>query len=297
MNYPCLFQFLSSINIPVVWTLHDCWAYTGHCVHYTDINCNKWITGCYDCPNLKDYPAAFFDHSKSNYRLKKKAFTSLNNLTIVTVSQWLANEVSRSFLNKYPIKVIHNGVDLNCFCPSETNIRQQYSLGDKFIILGVATVWNKRKGLSDFLQLAKLLSSNEQIILVGLNRRQISRLPSNIIGLEKTENICELVELYSGADLFVNFSVEETFGLTTAESMACGTPVLVYNSTACSEIVTEDTGFIVEPHDIGKTLCIIKHLKSVGKQYYSYKCYAHIRQFYNKVDKYREYATLYEELL
>ncbi|RGN31897.1 glycosyltransferase [Bacteroides caccae] len=297
LNYPFLFQFLASANIPVVWTLHDCWAYTGHCVHYTDINCNKWITGCYDCPNLIDYPAAFFDHSRNNYMLKKRAFTSVNNLTIVTVSQWLANEVSRSFLSKYPIKVIHNGVDLDRFYPTKTNIKQKYNIGDKFIILGVATVWDKRKGLSDFLQLAKSLSSNEQIILVGLNKRQIARMPSNIIGLEKMENIHELVELYSGADLFVNFSVEETFGLTTAESMACGTPVLVYNSTACPEIVTEDTGFIIEPHDINKAIYIVNHLKSVGKLCYSYKCYTHIRQFYSKENKYKEYITLYEKLL
>lgn len=298
VNYPLLFEFLSEVNIPIIWTLHDCWAYTGHCVHYTDKNCHKWKDGCYDCPNLSDYPAAFcLDHSRQNYALKKHSFTSVNNLTIVTVSRWLANEVKQSFLNKYSIKIIHNGVDTGVFRPIKSEVRKKYNIDSRFLILGVATVWNARKGFADFIKLAKRLSSENKILLVGLNQKQISKLPSNIIGLPNTENMNELVELYSSADLFVNFSIEETFGLTTAESMACGTPVLVYNSTACPEIVTEDTGFVVEPHDIDSTLKAIQQLKLVGKQYYSDNCRSYILKNFRKEDKYKEYAALYQELL
>ena len=299
LNYPLLFDFLSKCDIPVVWTLHDCWAYTGHCAYYSNANCDKWKQGCYDCPNLLDYPATLLcDHSKRNYQLKKRIFTSVKDLTIVTVSQWLANEVKYSFLGKYPVRVIHNGIDIDIFRPvGDVGAKLKYNIENKFLILGVATVWNTRKGLSDFIKLAKYLSSDDRIILVGLDQKQISKLPSNIIGLKKTENVSELVELYSSADLFVNFSIEETFGLTTAESMACGTPVLVYNSTACLEIVMEDTGFVVEPHDIDGALKAIQQLKLVGKQYYSDNCRSYILKNFRKEDKYKEYAALYQELL
>lgn len=298
LNYPLLFEFLSEIDVPIVWTLHDCWAYTGHCVHYTNVGCSKWKSGCHDCPNLLDYPTTLFcDHSKKNYLLKKQAFTSIKNLTLVTVSQWLADEVKQSFLRKYPVKIIQNGVDVSVFHPTESKIRQRYNIMDKFIILGVATVWNTRKGLSDFIELAKRLSPEDRIVLVGLSNKQLSKLPSNIIGLKKTENVADLVGLYSSANLFVNFSIEETFGLTTAESMACGTPVLVYNSTACPEIVTEETGFVITPHDIDGALNVIKQVKSVGKQYYGTNCHQYIQKNFRKEDKYIEYVTLYKELL
>lgn len=298
LNYPLLFDFLSRSDIPVVWTLHDCWAYTGHCAYYSNVDCNKWKQGCYACPNLQDYPASlFYDHSRKNYQLKKQRFTSLENLTIVTVSRWLANEVEHSFLAKYPVRVIYNGVDTDVFRPVGVGAKLKYNIENKFLILGVATVWNARKGLSDFIKLAKYLSSDDRIILVGLDQKQISKLPSNIIGLKRTENISELVELYSSADLFVNFSMEETFGLTTAESMACGTPALVYDSTVCPEIVTEKTGFVIAPHNIDRALKAIQQLKLVGKQYYGNNCRSYILENFRKEDKYKEYAALYQELL
>lgn len=298
LNYPLLFNYLSEVNIPVVWTLHDCWSYTGHCVHYTSVNCDKWLSECCKCPNLFDYPTSlFWDHSRTNFQLKKEVFTSVKNLTIVAVSKWLANEVKQSFLKKYPIKVIHNGFDMKIFYPVESEMRLVYGLEKKFIILGVATVWNNRKGLNDFITLSKRLSSDEVIMLVGLNDKQISELPNNIIGIKNTENACVLAELYSSADLFANFSEEETFGLTTVESMACGTPVLVYNSTACPEIVTEQTGFVIKPHDIDGAFGVIKQVKSIGKQYYSDHCCSYAQTNFSKEDKYKEYVALYNELL
>lgn len=297
LNFPLLFKFLSSANIPVVWTLHDCWAFTGHCVHYTRVNCNKWVNYCCNCPNLSDYPKSLMDYSRESYKLKKDSFTQSENLTIVAVSQWLGHEVSLSFLKKHPIKVIQNGVDTQVFSPKKSNVREIYDIGDKFFILGVATVWDARKGLSDFIELSKLLNKDEVILLVGLSKKQIKNLPSNIIGIQKTENILKLVELYSSADLFINFSVEETFGMTTIESMACGTPVLVYDSTACPEVVTEDTGFIIAPHDIAKAHEIVTNLKEQGKQAFSNACVSYVQKYFRQEDKYQEYANLYDEIL
>lgn len=295
VSYPLLFQYLSSIDVPVVWTLHDCWAYTGHCVHYAEVKCQKWVNGCFDCPCLSDYPKSFRDNSEKNYFQKKKSFTSLRKMTIVPVSRWLGEEVRRSFLSVYPIKVIRNGVDVTVFHPVVSEARRKYGIGKRFFILGVATRWNERKGLADFRKLSKLLDDDEVILLVGLDKKQIASLPSNIIGLQKTEDVVQLVELYSSADLFINFSTEETFGMTTLESMACGTPVLVYNSTACPEIVRKETGFVVEPHDVVDSYRKVRTARKVGKEWYSSACVSYVEKEFKKEDRYREYADLYNE--
>ena len=296
LHYPLLFQFLAQLDVPIVWTLHDCWSYTGHCVHYTVANCYQWKQGCSKCPNLKDYPESWLmDRSCANYRQKKKAFTSLRNLTIVTVSQWLAEQVKESFLSHYPITCIHNGIDIQKFSPQPPE-REIHGVKDKFIILGVATVWNERKGLADFIRLAELLDEDEHIILVGLSPKQIRQLPHNITGLQKTENVEELVQLYSHADVFINFSVEETFGLTTVESLACGTPVIVVNSTASPEIITEEVGYIVEPHDVQVTHKNLQEIKRQRKSTYRDMCRQYAAQHFNEIELYKKYIHLYEKL-
>ena len=296
LNYPILFQYLAQLDIPIVWTLHDCWPYTGHCVHYTTVKCNKWKTICSHCPNLKDYPQSWLkDHSTTNFQIKKDSFTKLKNLTIVTVSQWLSNQVKESFLAKYPIVHIYNGIDTEKFVPEIVN-HTDYVWENKFIILGVATVWNDRKGLDDFIRLSQLLNEDERIVLVGLSSQQIKRLPHNIIGLKKTENINELIRLYSVADVFINFSPEETFGLTTIESMACGTPVIVVNSTASPEIVNEEVGFVIEPHDIHAAQKQIQEIKKKTKRAYSEVCRTYVTRHFNETERYKEYIQLYEKL-
>lgn len=296
LNYPMLFQYLVQLNIPIVWTLHDCWTYTGHCVHYTAIQCDKWKTRCFQCPNLKDYPESWLtDRSEANYRQKKGSFTSLKNLTIVTVSHWLANQVKQSFLSNYPITCIYNGINLQRFIPQPASTFPK-EWENKFIILGVATVWNERKGLADFIRLAQLLDKDDQIVLVGLSEQQIKQLPSNIIGLKKTENVEELVRLYSAAHVYINFSVEETFGMTTVESLACGTPVIVVNSTASPEIVTEEVGFVIEPHDVQAANCCIKNIKKKGKETYRETCRKYVIQKFDETERYKEYIHLYEKL-
>jgi glycosyltransferase involved in cell wall biosynthesis len=299
INIKILFDYLAGAKVPVVWTFHDCWPITGHCVYFDYIHCEKWKTECSECPQKSSYPASYFlDSSTQNFKLKKKLFSSLKNLTIVPVSNWLADIVKQSFLSDFPISVINNGVDISLFHPVDNNtIRERHDLKGKCIILGVANIWDQRKGLSDFIELSKKLSTDHQIILIGLNKKQILGLPGNILGIERTEDMNQLAEFYSAADVFVNPSLEETFGLTTAEALACGTPVIVYNSTANPEMVSSDTGFVVEKGNIKELVEKIKLIQEIGKDFFSHNCVNRARTLYNKNERFKEYLQLYEKLL
>lgn len=300
INYQILFNYLEKSEIPIVWTLHDCWPLTGHCSHFSNINCLKWKTECNHCPKKKNYPTSLFlDHSRKNYNLKKKLFNSLNNITVAPVSNWLGHIVQESFLSKYPIKVINNGIDLNVFYPisDNTEIRKKYGITEKFILMGVATAWNSGKGWDDYLKLRKKLSNEYALILVGLTKKQLHLLPSGITGIERTENVKELVALYSMADIVLNLSYQETFGLTTVEGFACGTPGVVYNCTASPELITPETGIIIESGNIDQLIQSIEKIKSDGKNYYAQSCRKRAEQFYNKQDRYQEYIKLYEKIL
>jgi glycosyltransferase involved in cell wall biosynthesis len=300
LNIDILFHFLATVNIPVVWTLHDCWPMTGHCSHFSFAGCYKWKTQCEHCPQKKEYPASYLiDRSSKNYQLKKELFTSIPKMTLVPVSNWLADIVKDSFLKSYPIKIIYNGVDTTVFSPCAiTETRQKYKIPENtFIMLGVASIWSERKGLKDFIRLSELLTDNEMIVLVGLTNQQIKSLPSNILGIKRTENVYELAELYSMADVVCNFSVEETFGLTTVEGFACSTPGIVYNCTASPELITSETGFVVEQGDLIGIRDIINTIKSKGKAFYAEACRERAVKMFNKKEHYGEYLDLYQQLL
>ena len=198
LNYLLLFQYLSKADIPVVWTLHDCWAFTGHCAYFDYAGCNRWQTECHHCPQKRTYPASYlFDRSKQNWRDKKHYFTLPKRMTIVPVSNWLGDLVKQSFLGKYPVQVIHNGIDTDVFRPYSPEIaKAKYGMEDKKVLLGAASVWSPRKGLRDFIELAKILPQEYQIILVGLSRNQAKRLPENITAIPRTESTQALAELY-----------------------------------------------------------------------------------------------------
>lgn len=247
VNIEILFNYLKNCGKKIVWTLHDCWSFTGHCAHFDYAGCDKWKTGCNRCPQKREYPKSDgLDASCRNYRRKKELFTGVPNVTLVTPSHWLADLTRQSYLREYPVVVIPNGIDTEVFRPTESNFRADHHLENQKIILGVASVWTDRKGLQDFVKLSKMLDDTYKIVLVGLSKEQIQNLPGNILGIERTNSTKELAELYTAADVFLNLSVEETFGLVTIEALACGTPVIVYNKTAIPETVNSSCGMVLE---------------------------------------------------
>jgi glycosyltransferase involved in cell wall biosynthesis len=249
INVELLFNYLKESSRPVVWTLHDCWPFTGHCTHFNYVGCEKWKAGCFKCPQKKRYPASYFlDNSEKNYEMKKQLFTGLKRMIIVTPSRWLANLVKESFLKEYPVEVIPNGIDTNLFKPTPGDFRRRYNLEGKFVILGVANVWEERKGLKYFFEFSKLLREDEIIVLVGLNKKQIEILPKNIIGIPKTNSPVELAQIYSSADVFLNPTLEENYPTVNLEAQACGSYVITFDSGGCRETILEEhvTGEVVE---------------------------------------------------
>jgi glycosyltransferase involved in cell wall biosynthesis len=294
VNIEILFNYLKEANKPVVWTLHDCWSFTGHCAYFDYVGCEKWKTGCYECPQKKSYPASFlFDGSESNYLNKKEIFNGLKNMSIVTPSNWLKRMVEQSFLSKYAVHVINNGIDLNTFFPRDSYFSEKFNIQDKKIILGVANVWEERKGFSTFLELSRLIDDNYIIVLIGLSEKQIELLPNNIIGIRRTENIEELAKWYSISDVCANPSVEETFGLVTVEAMACGTPVVVYNATASPELVDEKVGIVVEKGRVDLFYKAIDDILNKERSKYEENCIRKVHENFDKKNTNKAYVDLY----
>lgn len=273
INLKLLFTYLSEFDKSVVWTLHDCWAFTGKCSHYTDVACYKWQSHCDHCPQVKKYPPSlFFDRSRTMFADKREWFNSVKNLVIIPVSNWLAEEVGKSFLRSHSIKTIYNWVNHDVFKSRSEDIKEEYGISkNKFIILGVSASWSSTNNkLKDFIELSKIISEDMQIVLVG--KANTKDIPSSIIHIPYVYGVNELAKIYSNADVYVHLSTEDTFGKVIAEAMSCGTPVIVYNATACPEIVGEGCGYVVERRDlieINKRLHIIKEK---GKNQYSKKC-------------------------
>lgn len=297
LNIKLLFDYLKKADIPVIWTLHDCWSFTGHCVHFDMIECSKWETMCNKCPQKSDYPTSIFlDNSQNNYLFKKELFNSISNLTFVTPSKWLKNVVSQSFFCNHQIEVVYNGIDCNIFKPVESNFKERYSIEGKKMILGVASVWDERKGLDTFVELSNLLDDSYVVVLVGLSSKQAKNVPSKIITIERTNDTRELAQIYSAADVFVNTSVEETMGLTTVEAMSCGTPVIVMNATAIPEVVGEKCGVVVEK---GKINDLVEAIKTTVNQKINVSnvCREWAMTNYEKSLQYEKYYMLYKSIL
>lgn len=297
LNYPLLFKWLKEINKPVVWTLHDCWPWTGHCAYYTYHQCDKWKTECHNCTGLDSYPKSFYDGSRRNFNLKKEAYLGIDNLVLVPVSNWLANDIKESFLKDYPIQVIHNGINLDVFKPTLDNtIVPKLGLNDRKIILGVASVWEKRKGLEEFKKLRSLLSDKYAIVLVGLSEKQIKELPQGIIGITRTNNQQELVQLYSAADVFVNPTLEDNFPTTNLEALACGTPVITYDTGGSPEAIDLNTGIIVPYRNIAQLKVSIEKA-CTETAFTSENCRNRAEQYFNQDKAFAKYLSLYKSLL
>lgn len=291
INMELLFDYLKKVDKPVIWTLHDCWAFTGHCTHFDFIQCEKWKTGCHLCPQKSEYPSSFLlDHSKMNYTKKKEIFTGVKNLTIITPSKWLANLVKESYLNQYPVKVINNGIDLEIFRNRDSDFRERHKLNNIFVILGVANIWEQKKGLDYFIELSKKIQTNEAIVLVGLTESQKRKCPNNIVGINRTNNIKELAEIYSASDVFVNPTLEDTFPTTNLEALACGTPVITFNTGGSIESIDESCGIVVEKGNILELSNAIKLIKRTKNSIEN--CLTRSKK-YEKREKYNEYLGIY----
>ena len=296
LNYKVLFEYLATTNTPVVWTLHDCWSMTGHCSHFDYIGCERWKSGCYNCPLKGDYPKSLFlDRSKQNYLLKKTLFSSVENMTIVPVSKWLGSIVEQSFLREYPIRVINNGVDLKVFSPKETDLKYRLGLTGRNVLLGVAASWKEDKGLREFIKLSRI--AEYQVIMVGVPAKLKGKLPEAIIAIERTNSQEELADYYSMADVLVNPTYNDTFPTVNLEALACGTPVVTYRTGGSPESITPETGIVVEKGDCNALCAAIMEIIANGKDFYSAACRKRAEDLYNKDDRFQEYLDLYQHLL
>ncbi len=301
LNYKIFFEWLSKSGIPVVWTVHDCWLYTGHCYYYSYINCDRWQAGCGNCPQRKKFPTSWFiDRSANNFKDKNRAFNSIpkDKLTFVPVSDWIRGEMARSFLKDCNYQVIHNGIDLDTFKPSDTSeVIGKYGLEGKTIILGLASIWSDEKGFSDFMKMSEMLNDDELIVLVGLKPEQMSGLPSNVKGIARTENVHQLAALYSAATAFVNPTWQDNYPTVNLEAIACGTPVVTYRTGGSIEAVTSETGAVVEQGDVAGLLDAVRIIAANGNEQYKNACRSYAEANFCKEDRYSDYLKLYRNLI
>lgn len=294
VNYELLFSFLRQYEKPIIWTMHDCWAFTGHCAHYDSVECMKWQEECLDCPNTGTYPSTLCKtNTSSNFKKKKTLFTGLKQLNIVTPSAWLKEQIKQSFLSDYNCIIIPNGVDLDRFKPRKSDLKQQLGCANRKLILGVASVWTNNKGFQDFLELRQKLDQQYAICMVGLNERQIKSLPEGIIGIRRTQSIEELAQYYSAADVFLNLTYEDTFPTTNIEALACGTPVITYRTGGSIESIDESCGTYVERGDIQS---IVEQIGNWAWQECGEDCCKRA-QLYNKDICYEAYMKNYFDII
>ena len=295
LNYPLLCKYLKESGKPVIWTVHDCWLYTGHCYYYSAAHCDKWRTGCGHCPQKRAFPASLlFDRSARNWRDKQRAFGSLENLTIVPVSEWIRQEMASSFLADKHFRVFHNGIDLETFRPeaAEGAPRREGT-----VILGVASLWHEEKGFEDLVKMAGMLRSDEHLVMIGrMSDEQRQRLPEGVEIIERTENIGKLAALYATATAFVNPTWQDNYPTVNLEAIACGTPVVTYRTGGSVESVTEGTGFVVEQGDVAGMLARVRELAAGDRAATAARCREYALAHFRKEDCYKNYIRLYENL-
>ncbi|MCR5703798.1 MAG: glycosyltransferase [Eubacterium sp.] len=297
INIGVFFRYLKKKNIPVVWTFHCCWAYTGRCIYYDFAKCDKWMSECHKCPQPEAYPMTkLLDHSRWNFRRKKKLFTDLEKLTIVTPSLWLKKEVEKSFLKEKECIVINNGINKEIFQPRESDFRQKHQLQNKKIILGVSAYWTQpRKGLRFLNELAEGIGEDYKVVVVGVRDNEDIELSEKILALPPTSNPTQLAEIYTAADVFVNPTLEDNFPTTNIEALSCGTPVVTFKTGGSVEVVTENTGRVVDQEDVEGLKNAIYEMTCSGKDYKEF-CLKKSED-YDKEHKFEEYVELYERLI
>lgn len=298
LHIETLFNYLNKCNLPVVWTLHDCWSFTGHCTHYEFVDCNKWKAKCFKCPQKSAYPTSLlFDNSKFNYKKKKEVFRKCEKLNIVPVSKWLNDELNFSFLADKPKFQIYNGIDLKKFKKTSSVPKTDYDLNNREVVLGVASVWTNRKGFYDFIELRKLLPKEFLIVMIGVTKHQKRLLGDGILGIERTESIDELVKWYSYSKVLFNPTLEDTYPTVNLESIACGTPVVTYNTGGSPESISSLTGCVIEKGNLADVVKAIYYLLSLENEQSSKDCRVHAVSYFDNEDKFQKYIQLYKNLI
>lgn len=304
LNFPQLFDYIIKNKKPVVWTFHDCWAFTGHCAYFDDADCLRWQKLCYDCPLKREFS---LDLSQFNYKKKKSLFSVVPNMTIVPVSRWLEDIAKQSFLGGKRIITIHNGVDLDMFKPRQTDLRKKLNISDNFVLLGVASNWGKSKGIFDFISLSE--NTNYTIVLIGIPDKMKELLPANIIVISKTDSQEQLSEYYSMADVFVNPTYHDNFPTVNLEALACGTPIVGYRTGGSPEAVEEGAndnlekelcGEFVEQGDLSALINVIEKIRNERKEVRLKRkdaCRKRAVAMFDKKDCYRKYIEIYRTVI
>lgn len=294
INLSLLFSYIKSHNIPVVWTLHDCWSFTGGCAHFVLQKCNKWQDGCYGCKIHRQYPGSYFDNTKKMWKLKKKWFTGVPNLTVVTPSVWLEDFAKQSYLGEYPTKTIHNGIDLSMFKPCDSEFRKRYGIEDKKLVLGVSMGWDERKGIDVMIKLSEILPDDYVVVIVGTVDTTKYILADNIVSIARTESQKELCEVYSTADVFVNPTREDNFPTVNIEALACGTPVVTFKTGGSPECIDETCGIVVEVDDVNATYEAIINI--CENRPYSEESCVNRAKLFDQYLAYNSYVNLFESI-
>lgn len=293
LNYKILSRALAQMGKPVVWTVHDCWLYTGHCYHYASAGCERWKTGCHHCPQKKAFPASWLlDRSRRNWEDKKKAFCSIPGLTLVTVSRWMKGEIARSFLGGVRCEVIHNGIDVDTFRPSPS---AETALAYGTYYLAVASIWLPEKGLQDLEKLSSVLDADERLVVVG-KRPSGHRFPRNVVCLERTADAAALAALYTEAVALVNPTWQDNYPTVNMEAIACGTPVVSYRTGGSPESITPQTGRVVEQGDVEGLAEALHAIRRQGKEHFSEACRSYALAHFRAQDRFNDYIQLYESL-
>lgn len=298
LNYPLFFRYLSESGVKVVWTVHDCWLYTGHCYYYSFAGCDRWKSGCGNCPQRTNFPKSWIiDRSAGNFKDKQKAFTSLRkeNFMIVPVSQWMRDEMAHSFLKDYNFRVIHNGIDTNVFSPQTT--LSKFKIQNSKLYLALASIWLREKGLYDIIEMSKLLNPDERIVMVGVDDKTARILPENITAIRRTANVDELARLYSDATAFLNPTWQDNYPTVNLEAISCGTPVVTYRTGGSIEAITPETGRIVDQGDIRGMLEAAREIAGLGEEHFRMPCRNYALANFRKEDRYADYLKLYNEIL
>lgn len=295
LHLPSLFRYFQKAAIPIVWTLHDCWPFTGHCAYFDYSGCERWKKECHHCPQQKNYPVCIgIDGSIRNHRMKKRFFSLPLQMTFAVPCEWMTGQLGASFLSCYPSSVIVNGVNLNTFHPISNNLRERYHLNDAKVCLSVASEWDHRKGLSYLCEAAQKMGENYRFVVIGLTDEQIAALPSGMIGIKNTTNVRELAEWYTTADCLVNPTLEDNMPMVNLEALACGTPVVVFETGGCPEAINEKCGIVVPKGDLAALCDAI--CRAVSGFYHSEDCISRAKEF-DCAQTFQRYLALYKELV